>query len=410
MAEHKTRINAPLLRLLKTKTAGPPPTSTAGVNLEPEDEKRPAPIIIRPLEKVIKRPLVFVPGIMGSRLFKKGSSEPIWPPLGWWDKGHFKPKSLRDLMVPDKEVSRNEPLFPLVYSELLRYLENMGYILGENFWVFAYDWTQSNRLAGKQLEEFILNILDSHPQWKEVDIVNHSMGGIVTRAAMRLNSAPVRRVVYITSPHYGSPKAYFILHPNIEFSVFGNFFKSVIGDLAWKWYLHRLINTESSNMEKEIKVLARQLDSVFELMPDKYYLDRNRHLVIRLNIHGEHPVNGMEATYFDDQCRFPTAELRDRVRRAMIFKEQLGETLPGRQNLVIYSDTEETFDQITYLEEVGWRFGVYKDSGQKGDLLVPVYSGTLNDPQSAKKVSGTHNGVPNNLETALLIREFLAQD
>ena len=98
------------------------------------------------MNKLNKVPLLLVPGIMGSRLFKKGSSEPIWPPVGWWDKGHFKPKSLREVAsTTNMETSQNEPLFPLVYSELLRYLENMGYILGENFWVFPYDWTQSNR-------------------------------------------------------------------------------------------------------------------------------------------------------------------------------------------------------------------------------------------------------------------------
>jgi pimeloyl-ACP methyl ester carboxylesterase len=358
-----------------------------------------------------KAPLVFIPGIMGSRLFKKGSSEPIWPPVGWWDKGHFKPKSLRDLTeTTDIEVCRNEPLFPLVYSEFLRYIENMGYILGENFWIFAYDWTQSNRRSGKLLEVFIQTILKAHPQWTEVDVINHSMGGLVTRAAAKLFSAKIRRTVYITSPHFGSPKAYFILHPRIEFSVFGNFFKSVIGDLAWKWYLHKLIDTENNNLEKEITDLARRLDSVYELLPDKYYLDHGHPLVIRKSLKEDIPVLGLESTYYTAQCRFPSPELQDKIRRAMQFKEELGDSLPGKENLVIFSDTEETYDHITYLEKAGWHFGRYGDSGQKGDLLVPVDSATLNNPASSWKVSGTHNGVPNSLETSQVIKAFLEKE
>lgn len=365
---------------------------------------------MEPLNKVKKAPLIFVPGIMGSRLFKKGSSEPIWPPVGWWDKGHFKPKSLRDLAsITDKETSQNEPLFPLVYSELLRYFENMGYILGENFWVFPYDWTQSNRKSGRGLKQFIQDVLSTRPQWRQVDVVNHSMGGLVTRAAAKLYSAPIRRTVYITSPHFGSPKAFFILHPKIEFSVFGNFFKSVIGDLAWKWYLHHLANTETNSMEKEIKSMARQLDSVFELLPDRFYFEQNHLVVIKKVITGDSPVSDLESTYYKGQCKFPSSELQNRIKEAMAFKEELGATLPWQENLVIYSDSEETIDQIIYLEQVRWRFGQYKDSGQKGDLLVPVNSATLNNPTAARRVQGTHNGVPNSQETSLLVKDFLGK-
>jgi hypothetical protein len=376
---------------------------------------------MEPLNKVKKAPLIFVPGIMGSRLFKKGSSEPIWPTMGWWDKGHFKPKSLSDLTsITDKETSRNEPLFPLVYSELLRYFENMGYILGQNFWVFPYDWTQSNRKSGRRLEQFIQNILSTHPQWRQVDVVNHSMGGLVTRAAAKLYSAPIRRTIYITSPHFGSPKVFFILHPKIAFSVFGDFFRSVLGELAWKWYLHRLAMnennkwylyrlaiTEINNMEKEIKSLARQLDSVLELLPDRFYFEQNHAVVIRKTITGDSPLSDLKSTYYSGQCKFPSSELQNRIKEAMAFKEDLGSTLPGQENLVIYSDSEETFDQIIYLGQVRWRFGRYRDSGQKGDLLVPVNSATLNNPAAARRVQGTHNGVPNSMETSLLVKDFL---
>jgi len=363
---------------------------------------------MEPLNKVKKAPLIFVPGIMGSRLFKKGSSEPIWPAMGWWDKGHFKPTSLKDLTsITDKETSQNEPLFPLVYSELLRYFENMGYILGQDFWVFPYDWTQSNRRSGRRLEQFIQDILSTHPQWHQVDVVSHSMGGLVTRAAAKLYSAPIRRTVYITSPHFGSPKVFFILHQKIKFSVFGDFFRSVMGELAWRWYLHRLAYTENINLEEEIKSLACQLDSVFELLPDRFYFEHNHLVVIRKAIAGDFPISELESTYYSGQSKFPSSECQDRAKEAMAFKEELGATLPGQENLVIYSDSEKTIDQIIYPERVWWRFGRYRDSGQKGDSLVPVNSATLHNPTAARRVQGTHIGVPNSLETALLVKEFL---
>jgi pimeloyl-ACP methyl ester carboxylesterase len=363
---------------------------------------------LEPLNKAKKTPLIFVPGILGSRLFKKGSSEPIWPTMGWWDKGRFKPTSLRSLAsIDDKETSQNEPLFPLVYSELLRHFENMGYILGQDFWVFPYDWTQSNRESGRRLEQFIQKILSTHPQWHQVDIVNHSMGGLVTRAAVKLYSTPIRRTVYIASPHFGSPKVFFILHPKMKFSVFGNFFRNLIGDLAWKWYLHRLLDTENINLERQIKNLACQLDSVFELLPDKFYFEHNNLVIVKEATKGDCPICGLESTYYSGRCKFPSSQLQERVRDAMAFKEELGAVLPGQENLVIYSDSEETVDRITCPARVQWRLGRYRDGGQRGDSVVPVNSATLNNPVAAMRVQGTHNGIPNSLETSLLIKQFL---
>jgi len=362
------------------------------------------------LNKVKKAPLVFVPGILGSRLFKKGSSEPMWPTPGWWDKGNFKPTFLRALTsVTDKETSQNEPLFPLVYSELLRYFENMGYILGQDFWVFPYDWTQSNRDSGRRLAQFIQDILSAHPQWHQVDVVNHSMGGLVTRAAARLYSAPIRRTVYIASPHFGSPKVFFILHPKMKFSVFGNFFRNLIGDLAWRWYLHRLGDTENTTLENQVKRLACQLDSVFELLPDRFYFEHHNLVIVKEASTGDCPICGLGSTYFSGPCRFPSSELQDRVKQAMAFKEELGATLPGQENLVIYSDSEETVDRITCPARLQWRFGRYKDGGQRGDSIVPVNSATLNNPTAARRVQGTHTSVQNSLETSLLVKEFLGK-
>jgi pimeloyl-ACP methyl ester carboxylesterase len=363
---------------------------------------------MEPVNNVKKAPMIFVPGILGSNLFKKGTGEPIWPTVGWWDKGHFKPTSFRAITsIDEKETSQNEPLFPLVYSEMLRHFEDMGYIIGQNFWIFPYDWTQSNRTSGRKLEQFIQNILSAHPQWHQVDIVSHSMGGLVARAAAKLYSAPIRRTVYIASPHFGSPKAFFLLHRKMKFSVFGSFFRNLIGDLAWRWYLHRLAPMDSINLEKEIKSMACQLDSVFELLPDRFYFERNHPVVIRRRLTSDFPISDLESTYYSGQSKFPSSQCQDRVKQAMAFKEELGAGLPGQENLVIYSDCEKTDDQVVYPGRVWWLLGRYRDSGQGGDSVVPVSSATLNNPAAAKRVEGTHYGIPNSPETALLVKEFL---
>jgi pimeloyl-ACP methyl ester carboxylesterase len=366
------------------------------------------PHIMETLSDVRKPPLIFVPGLLGSCLFKKGSGEPIWPALEWWDKGHFKPTSFREITsVEEKETSRNEPLFPLIYSEMLRHFEEIGYVIGQDLWIFPYDWTQSNRISGQKLQQFVQNMLSTHPQWQQVDIVSHSMGGLVTRAAGKLYSMPIRRAVYIASPHFGAPKAFFILHRKMRFSVFGSFFRNIMGDLAWRWYLHRLGFTGNLNLEKEIKNMACQVDSVFELLPDRFYFEQNHVVVVRRRFAGDLLISGLEATYYDGQSQFPSSQCKDRVKRAMAFKEELGSALPGHENFVIYSDCEKTEDQVVYPERVWWFMGRYRDSGQGGDSVVPTSSAALNNPSAAMRVQGMHYGIPNSMETALLIKEFL---
>jgi hypothetical protein len=195
----------------------------------------------------------------------------------------------------------------------------------------------------------------------------------------------------------------------MKFHVFGNFFRNLIGDLAWRWYLHRLGDTENTTLENQIKRLACQLDSVFELLPDRFYFEHHNLVIVKEASTGDCPICGLGSTYFSGPCRFPSSELQDRVKQAMAFKEELGATLPGRENLVIYSDSEETVDRITCPARLQWRFGRYKDGGQRGDSIVPVNSATLNNPTAARRVQGTHTSVPNSLETSLLVKEFLGK-
>ena len=85
-----------------------------------------------------------------------------------------------------------------------------GYTLGSNFWTFPYDWRQSNEISGQMLTKLIEKKIQG--KWNSIDIVCHSMGGFVARAAYK-HGAPIKRTVYIASPHFGNPLAYFALNP-----------------------------------------------------------------------------------------------------------------------------------------------------------------------------------------------------
>jgi pimeloyl-ACP methyl ester carboxylesterase len=82
---------------------------------------------------------------------------------------------------------------------------------GETRPVYAvgYDWRQSNQDSGTRLRARIRTILGKHPLAKKVILVTHSMGGLVTRAALRQGAeADILGVVHTVMPADGAVVAY----------------------------------------------------------------------------------------------------------------------------------------------------------------------------------------------------------
>jgi pimeloyl-ACP methyl ester carboxylesterase len=175
-----------------------------------------------------KKPLIFVPGIRTSRLAirkENGSLEHFWPlmPHEFLIRAkldrvfHYLETDIRlkaDDNNNDMKVVATS-LIPFAYDSLIKSILAWGYKPNIDFWIFPYDWRQSNRISGHLLTKFIEEKTEGRCDDEGVDIISHSMGGIIARAAS-LNGAPIRRAAYIACPHLGSPLAYFILHPQID--------------------------------------------------------------------------------------------------------------------------------------------------------------------------------------------------
>lgn len=356
------------------------------------------------------RPLVFVPGILGSSIRRRGSVEYLWPPATVDGQGHFQVlQHLQDLARPGvaKEATRE---FPVVYAPLLDFLKSLRGTF--NLHPFWYDWTQSNRKSGEQLAAHIDKVL-ALPlyagKFDQVDLVCHSMGGLVTRAAAILNGAApkIRRTAYLASPHYGAPKAYFVLHPSIDFNVVEGFFYGLIADVIWKLYIQG--PEDEKTIELEMRKLAEQMDSVFELLPDQFYLDKNV-LITDRYIGTSYPIHGLPGTYYSNDWKWPDP-LATKVKVAMALKAALGGTVPGDEDttLVLYSNTEPTLDAINYYHQFGSGFGSPRSSDpNNGDQTVPARSATANDTAPNRdSVPGEHVALVNNPPTHLKVGRFL---
>jgi pimeloyl-ACP methyl ester carboxylesterase len=153
-----------------------------------------------------KRPVIVIPGILGSRIVNRKTGEVVWPSAF---RSRVDGLSLpttpnldanRDDLVASKivETAKFAKLAPevYVYHYLLRALEDFGgYQEGDwdkppeggdqdTFYVFAYDWRRDNvesaRLLVRRVEALKLRL--GRPDLR-FNVVAHSMGGLVARYA-----------------------------------------------------------------------------------------------------------------------------------------------------------------------------------------------------------------------------------
>jgi pimeloyl-ACP methyl ester carboxylesterase len=338
-----------------------------------------------------KRPLIFVPGTRTSRLAirkENGSLEHFWPLMPYeflirakLDRVfHYLETKIRHTADDNDDVKVvATSLIPFAYDGLIKSILTWGYKPNIDFWIFPYDWRQSNRISGHLLARFIEERTGG--KCDGVDIIGHSMGGIIARAAYR-NGAPIRRAAYIACPHLGSPLAYFILHPQIDSRRF-------IGSASDNYPsgAHRQPNgTNNIEPRKALyhrrKELFVKFPSMYELLPDESYL-RSRAILFA----DGKPAADAEDTYLRNDWAFKEKDMQTSVINAMEFKRELGEELPGQDVLLICGTNQLTCDVIqyrtsyhasvterrsSYLMQRG--FSLPYDSGQGGDGYVPVTS------------------------------------
>ena len=154
-----------------------------------------------------RRPVVIVPGLMGSEL-RRGKLE-IWPnyPYILSHPNILQPSSGPvDVVGMISEVVVVPHLIKLDgYSRLTQYLEtNVGYMAGVDLLEFPYDWRQDNRLTAELLAARIV-------AWRQrmghgpVTIIAHSMGGLVSRYYLDHlgGDEHVERLIVMGTPNLG---------------------------------------------------------------------------------------------------------------------------------------------------------------------------------------------------------------
>ncbi len=160
------------------------------------------------IKKAPRRPVVFVPGLMGSELWL--GNERVWPNVKMIFKNpeivHYpsdiplEPRGIVDEVVIVPNLIKQDQ-----YNRLGDYLvEDLGYERGVDFFEFPYDWRQDVRLSARQLGALIDSLQTRQP----VVIIGHSLGTMVSRYYIeRLGGKEkVERVILMGGPHQGAVK------------------------------------------------------------------------------------------------------------------------------------------------------------------------------------------------------------
>jgi pimeloyl-ACP methyl ester carboxylesterase len=138
--------------------------------------------------------VLIVPGIMGSTLGSERAfflDDVIWVDPGDIAAGHL--ISLALFPGPSRHKALGVILF--VYLRMKLELKLAGYDADFH----PFDWRQSIDGLGQELAKRI-----SNEPATELSLVAHSMGGLVSRAAMKSAGKKVKRLIMMGTPNYGS--------------------------------------------------------------------------------------------------------------------------------------------------------------------------------------------------------------
>ncbi len=242
-------------------------------------------------------PIIFVPGIMGSRLRRAEGAptangeypgdaqdglplmrwDPGKPKQGWMAKNYlYRYAARRKSMLigpgafdPDYlTVADAEPVgdgFLGIMDDYRPFLEQLrthawgaiGRLFEFPVYAFGYNWSASAELAGRKLAKRIKEIKEEARQTvgacEKVILITHSMGGLVARAACKLAGAEgdVLGVVHGVQPATGAAAAYWRIKAGFE------------GD--------KLPSAVLGNDGKDVTAVLGNCPGGLQLLPNRHY-------------------------------------------------------------------------------------------------------------------------------------------
>ncbi len=164
----------------------PSPTPTLTLTPTPTATEASTPTLIStPTVLPERRPIIIIPGFMAS-----------------WN---------RSAILHNQTVSYSDwklQNFVKEYDGLISTLINIDYQQAVNLFLFPYDWRQPVEKTVNDLNSYLQEKIWINNPNQKINIVGHSLGGLIGRIFSQKNKEKVNKIITIGSPHQGAVQVY----------------------------------------------------------------------------------------------------------------------------------------------------------------------------------------------------------
>lgn len=233
-------------------------------------------------------PIIIVPGVMGSQLYDK-SMDLVWPSYfrignpfyrlsskmsmdlymrvknyNYDSSGRTDPINQSLLAKGSREYGARDTYKKLVDGIIDEFTDSSGQCT-RNVYFFSYDFRQSNDDSSWELLTYISDVLKANPGHYMVDIVAHSMGGlVVSKYVSDWGSDNIRKVINCGTPYEGAPK---LVNSVLTFLHWQNYHQrrdTIIRTAVNSWYIQGRHGLDGLPIERTMQRL--RWSSIRELM------------------------------------------------------------------------------------------------------------------------------------------------
>jgi len=233
-------------------TVTPVPTSTATPTVTPSPSPTPLPTNTpTPSPSPTPSPvpphiIVFLPGLGASWNHESILTGTDHPPNEWF-------------MTPGVKI----------YDGLIQTFKNAGYQTdgpNKNLYIFNYNWTKPVEQIANDLKNYINNTVNL-PPGVSIDLVGHSLGGLVARTYLQNNqNNQIDQLLTLGSPQHGVPQIYYLWEG-------GEVSRLLPG---WQRFGAELIlHFRKSGFVTNKEAVQQTLPVIKNLLPDFNYLKQN---------------------------------------------------------------------------------------------------------------------------------------
>ena len=355
-----------------------------------------------------KTPLILIPGIGGSEL--KVNEDTIWNKddghggvfshaysaeekvwvnepearaIGeddYFDVLRMKPDGINS----EANLSLTDNLLARAYQNTIDFFTSNGYTPGQDLFLFPYDWRKDISNTASLLDQKIQSIKQQTGSQK-VDIVAHSMGGLVARNYISDSGRAqnVRKLFTLGTPHLGAPDL-------LKGLRYGLCLKYEVGSYCL------------SLAPSEMKDVLQNMISSFQLAPSQSYFN------FYSNEDNQHPypyktesgalnyaqIKNLLSNYGHNTSLFAPSEAFHSIDNGY-------SNINGVDLTIIAGSGKNTLGQIIE-EKTTSLIGVqtlHKDTRDiNGDGTVPLFSASLDDPDKNQSLLGSAKLYYTNLE------------